>query len=132
MHCDLIPLTDILHSGCSGDSSRNDISGDVCHPSAQCLMPQQPNKTLNPSRATSAAGYVTPLPLTCCMARVQVTALGTVIVGTSATLFAHHLAAEQDVAASVHPPLMYCLLLALLLLPADFAYKACPTRISLL
>ena len=57
---------------------------------------------------------------------MQVTALGTVIVGTSATLFAWHLSSEQDLAASMHPPLMYCLLLALLLLPADFAYKASP------
>ena len=54
---------------------------------------------------------------------LQVTALGTAIVGTSATLFAWHLSSEQETLAAVHPPLMYCLLLALLLLPADFAYK---------
>ena len=56
---------------------------------------------------------------------LQVTALGTVIVGSSATLFAWHLSSDHETLASVHPPLMYCLLLALLLLPADFAYKVC-------
>ena len=59
---------------------------------------------------------------------LQVTALGSVIVGTSATLFAWHISSEQDTLAAIHPPLMYCLLLALLLLPADFAYKARPRR----
>ena len=61
-----------------------------------------------------------------CIPCTQVTALGTVIVGSSATLFAWHLVSEHDWLASVHPPLMYCLLLALLLLPADFAYKVRP------
>ena len=54
---------------------------------------------------------------------MQVTALGTVIVGSSATLFAWHGARGQLSAAALHPPVMYCLLVALLLLPANFAYK---------
>lgn len=54
---------------------------------------------------------------------LQVTALGTVIVGTSATMFAWHGARGNLAAAAFHPPVMYCLLVALLCLPANFAYK---------
>lgn len=64
---------------------------------------------------------------------MQVTALGTVIVGTSATLFAWHEVKGQVAAAAMHPPVMYCLLAALLLLPANFAYKViCSTTDYLL
>ncbi|KAK9813520.1 hypothetical protein WJX73_004163 [Symbiochloris irregularis] len=58
-----------------------------------------------------------------CRQLLQVTALGTVIVGSSATLFAWHGSRHELAAASLHPPVMYCLLVALVLLPANVAYK---------
>ena len=58
-----------------------------------------------------------------CSALVQTASILTCIVATSAALFSYHCMHGQLEAASVHPPIMFCLLIVLFVLPVDAVYK---------
>lgn len=60
--------------------------------------------------------------LTACM-QLQSAGMATTVALTSSAVFCTHCVLQQDRAASLHPPLMYACILALLLLPLDFAFK---------
>jgi FtsH-binding integral membrane protein len=54
---------------------------------------------------------------------LQSAGLATTVALTSSAVFCVHCLLQQDQAASLHPPLMYACILALLLLPWDVAFK---------
>lgn len=58
--------------------------------------------------------------LMCC---AQSAGLATTVALTSSAVFCMHCWLQQDQAASLHPPLMYACILALVLLPWDVAFK---------
>lgn len=58
-----------------------------------------------------------------CAVHLQSAGLATTVALTSSAVFCVHCLLQQDQAASLHPPLMYACILALLLLPWDVAFK---------
>ena len=54
---------------------------------------------------------------------VQIASILTCIVATSAATFSYHCMRLQLEAAAIHPPIMFCLLIVLLILPIDAVYK---------
>ena len=54
---------------------------------------------------------------------MQIASILTCIVATSAATFSYHCMKFQLDAAAIHPPIMFCLLIVLLILPIDAVYK---------
>jgi hypothetical protein len=63
------------------------------------------------------------LHLTCCVLPPQMAVLMTAVALTSAAAFTTHNVLDQKVAAAAHPSLMYTMIIVLLLLPVDIAFK---------
>ena len=55
---------------------------------------------------------------------LQIASILTCIVATSAATFSYHCMKLQLDAAAIHPPIMFCLLIILLIVPIDAVYKA--------
>lgn len=54
---------------------------------------------------------------------MQTASLMSTVIGTSAAAFTIHNVSGQKAAAAAHPPLMYAMIVVLVLLPAEIAFK---------